>query len=269
MIDKAAILMKDGNNIASERICGTNDNMTTFHSHEYFEIYYLESGTRHHIIEGKIYTLTPGHIALFKPNQLHYSFSDKDVYFSRLLVYFDKSMVQNTEIIKILNNISGVYQLNNKNNTEIYTFMKQILLEETIKDEYYEENMKNIVNQLLIQLIRNTSSKMIAYKKTLSSSVISYINKNYMNKITINELSEQFYISQWHLCREFKHDTNETIIQYTNKVRIVESQILLLETNKTITLISSEVGFENVTHFERVFKRLVGTTPSKYRKQTI
>ncbi len=269
MIDKAAILMKEGNLISSERICSTNDNMTTFHSHEYFEIYYLESGTRYHIIEGKIYTLAPGHIALFRPNQLHYSFSDKDVSFSRLLVYFDKSIIQNADIFNILSDICGVYQLSNKNNIEIYGFMKQILLEETVKDEYYEESMKNLVNQLLIQLIRNTSNKMVTYHKTLSSRVISYINKNYMNKITIGEIAEQFYISQWHLCREFKNDTNETIIQYTNKVRIVESQILLLETNKSITSISSEVGFENVTHFERVFKQIVGTTPSKYRKQTI
>ena len=96
--------------------------------------------------------------------------------------------------------------------------------------------------------------------------VIHYIHYNYAEPITLESLAEQFYISAFHLCREFKAYTNSTVIRYVNVTRIMNAQRMFLETDKNITEISRETGFSNLTHFNRVFKSVTGMTPSGYRK---
>ncbi len=266
MIDNAANYMYQGALVAAERASGKNDNMVSPHFHDFYEIYYLESGERYHMIEGKLFKLSSGQLSIFKPNELHYSYGDKDVSFSRLLVYFDKSTIKHKEILSVLPDISGVYQINTTKNAEIYHLMNQILNEQNYENDFYMENMSNYVNQIVVNMLRNKSNKIFSTEDTLISQIITYINSNYMHKITVDEIAEHLFISKWHLCRKFKESTNDTIIQYLNKVRIIEAQKLLLESNKNITLISTEVGFESVTHFERVFKQMLFMTPTKYRK---
>ena len=80
-------------------------------------------------------------------------------------------------------------------------------------------------------------------------------------------MAQQFYISSWYLCREFKRYTNSTLVNYINVTRIMNAQRSFMETDKNVTQISQEVGFSSLTHFNRVFKAVTGTTPSEYKRQ--
>ena len=77
-----------------------------------------------------------------------------------------------------------------------------------------------------------------------------------MEDISVNQLAEILYVSPYHLCHEFKNATGKTIIQYLNTTRILHAQRLMLETDYNITQISREVGFSNLTHFNRTLKKL-------------
>ena len=83
----------------------------------------------------------------------------------------------------------------------------------------------------------------------------------------MNDLAEQFYLSPYYLCREFKKYTNSTIVQYINSLRVGHAQRLFVETDKSVTEISKIVGFSNVTHFNRVYRlsliHISPTTPSR------
>lgn len=79
-------------------------------------------------------------------------------------------------------------------------------------------------------------------------------------------LSEKFFISKYHLSREFKKRTEKTIVQYINKTRIMHAQRKIMETKKSLTEISHETGFSSLTHFNRIFKAETNLTPSEYRK---
>ena len=66
MIDQAGIMMAQGALIASERIIGVNDNMAQSHYHEYFELYYLETGERFHMVQDRCYKMTAGEFIIAK-----------------------------------------------------------------------------------------------------------------------------------------------------------------------------------------------------------
>ena len=88
MIDQAGIMMAQGALIASERIIGVNDNMAQSHYHEYFELYYLETGERFHMVQDRCYKMTAGEFIIFPPYVMHYSYGEKDMPFKKAGVVF-------------------------------------------------------------------------------------------------------------------------------------------------------------------------------------
>ena len=78
-------------------------------------------------------------------------------------------------------------------------------------------------------------------------------------------IRDRFYINKFYLSRIFKEVTSFTINDYLNVNRIKKAHRLLLETDDSITSIAEQLGYENITYFERVFKKYRNMTPLKYR----
>lgn len=267
MIDYAQKRMKNGEMSAAERVSGMNDNMVSSHYHEFYELYYLESGQRYHLINDSMYLIEGGQFLLFEPYVLHHSCGDKDVPFSRLIVYFREDEILSNELNQALNGASGAYRLQKAEAKQAYQLMNLINLEKQNPQQYSNEYCKSLLNMMLIILFRNKRQKLKQAQKNQITGIISYINANYMNDLSVNEIAAHFYISPFYLCREFKKYTNSTIVQYINKTRIINAQRLLYCSDDNITNISMNTGFSSVSHFGRVFKEVTGFTPTSWRKK--
>jgi len=101
------------------------------------------------------------------------------------------------------------------------------------------------------------------------NKITNYIFENMEQKITLESLGEMVNLHPNSLAREFKKATGFSIIEYINKVRIGKATRLLTETNKTIIDICYECGFQNLSHFNRYFKKTKNCTPSLYRKSRL
>lgn len=94
-----------------------------------------------------------------------------------------------------------------------------------------------------------------------------YIEERYNEPITLEALAKVACLSKYHFCRRFKKETGMTCTRYINWVRIERAKKLLLDRSLTISNVSSDTGFNDLTYFERVFKEFVGISPSAYRKR--
>lgn len=270
MIDNAQAAMAYNTKIAIEQISGVNDNMSRSHYHEYYEFYFLDSGERFHILDSSIHHAKSGDILLFAPLTMHHSYGAKDVPFSRIVLYFRPEMLQYPSLLSFLQTGSGLYRPEPHTLHAIRRYLFS-LMELQQQGGYQEERMQALLNVLLFHLLEVTPS--VSDVKIQSGthrikSIIEYINANYQNEITLSQLSERFYISQYHLCREFKKYTNTTIINYINRNRIMNAQRLFLETNANVSEVCAKTGFSNLTHFNRVFKEITKMTPSAYRQKS-
>lgn len=267
MIDQASRYMFFGSPMAIERIQGINDNMVKPHYHDFFELYYLESGIRYHMAGDNLYCLQPGDFVLFPPYAMHYSYGEQDVAFKRLVLYFNKEIVRPAKVQDTLGSKPRVFKSGEKK--EIHQLLRQILKEQENDDIYSKEMMLLLLNQLLLLLVRNLEETQKAKPESRSrmSGVIRYLNENYTEPITLEDLAARFYINPSYLCREFKKHIGSTVIQYVNDLRILHAQRLLQETDKSVTEISKIVGFSNVTHFNRIYKCNTGMSPSETRRQ--
>lgn len=102
-------------------------------------------------------------------------------------------------------------------------------------------------------------------KAMTTRTVMAYIQGNYMNKITLDELADLANLSVNYFCKFFKSMFDKTAVEYINEYRIEKACSLLTQTDDKIIDIAFSVGFENFSYFIRKFKILKGMTPSEYR----
>ena len=93
-----------------------------------------------------------------------------------------------------------------------------------------------------------------------------FLMKNYQGDIDLKEIAEVAHMAPASVCRFFKNSTGMTIFEYLNKIKINYSCQLLLNTDLNILDISYDCGFNNLSHFNKQFRKFIGATPSQFRK---
>lgn len=258
--------MTEGQLIACERKEGVNDNMTKSHFHDFYEIYFLEEGGRNIIIESDIFSIEPGMFALKAPYVMHHSYGDLNVPFKRIVLYFRPNALTSKELRDAMENSTGTYRPDPSLQRTMEEILRQMLEEENENPVFKQESMQSLLNAMLVTFLRKAENKEESCNKHLIGEVMDFIHENYAENISLEGLAKKFYVSHYYLCREFKRMTNRTIVQYISVTRISNAQRKIMETDLSITEISNLTGFSNVTHFNRVFKKYAGISPSQYRK---
>lgn len=99
MIDVAQTSMAAGAACAIAQVTGVNDNMSQSHYHDYFELYFLDSGERYHLMDDKLFKLQAGDCILFPPQTMHRSYGDQDMAFSRAVLYFYPETITSADLL--------------------------------------------------------------------------------------------------------------------------------------------------------------------------
>ena len=100
-------------------------------------------------------------------------------------------------------------------------------------------------------------------------NALSYIEENYTQKLTLSEVAEKTYVSQWHLSKLLNRHTGQSFSDILNHVRIEHAKVLLKDPSLRIGDISEQVGFLDLAHFSRVFKKQEGVSANEYRNKIL
>ena len=101
----------------------------------------------------------------------------------------------------------------------------------------------------------------------LTIDVANYIQRHMSEPITTERMAEELFLNRSYLSRKFKEETGETLTAFIQKEKAEEAKRLLRYSDKPLTAIGSYLGFSSASHFSRVFKANVGSTPSEYREK--
>lgn len=144
--------------------------------------------------------------------------------------------------------------------------------------EYFNFAQQSIrlgVNDLLLKPISKQQFKDAVIKllgdnfteNDLLNELLNYINKNFSQDITLEEIAKQFYTSSSSVSRLFKKHLNLTFTQYLNKERLKYAKQLLIDSTMSINEIASMAGYQNKNYFYKIFKEYYKITPGEFRKQ--
>lgn len=133
-------------------------------------------------------------------------------------------------------------------------------------DEMYER-----IEQLICEWCENISEKLVNESKINKKQkrlldVLAYINENYTSpSINISTVAIKFDLTPYYISKLFKEHTNESIMDYINRLRIEKANALFEEKKYTVNDVAEMVGFTHVKTFYRVYKKITGTTPTKMK----
>lgn len=100
-------------------------------------------------------------------------------------------------------------------------------------------------------------------------NALKYIQENYDQKLTLCEVAEKTYVSQWHLSKLLNRHTGQSFSELLNRARIDKARELLKDPALRIGEISDAVGFLEMAHFSRVFKKQMGISANEYRNKVL
>ena len=130
--------------------------------------------------------------------------------------------------------------------------------------------VRNAILDLLVDICENHSSQKAEDREKVAvdyvKKALEYVNDNFKNDVTLEEIAEYIGINKFYLTREFKRFTNQTIFYCINNLRCKNAESLL-QKGATITEAATGSGFESVSYFSRTYKKLRGYSPSEYKEK--
>jgi AraC-like DNA-binding protein len=123
----------------------------------------------------------------------------------------------------------------------------------------FAEHLSMVSNRIVVQE-QNAEPPVIARAK-------QFITEHQTEELSLDQVAKSVHTSKFYFCKMFKKATGINFTDYLSRVRTERAKNLLLNPNLRVSEIAYEVGFQSLTHFNRVFKRILGQSPSDYRHQ--
>lgn len=247
------------------------------HHHEFYEIYFFLSGSVMYNIESKSYLLTPGDILLIQPMQLHQPiFQKKTGQYERIVLWLGRGFLEQFGMNG--ENLGACFHSACPGHASLLRpdehvrqkllLLLELLLQEKDNTEYgHEISCLSYLALILSQLCRLSIQEPQEVDFSLSSrvvyDVIQYINQNFGEELTLDSLANQFFVSKFHLSREFARVTGSSVHRYITQRRLIAAKQMMSEGAST-TAACQQCGFGDYSSFYRAFKAAYQISPREY-----
>ncbi len=254
-------------------------NMQFQHFHTFYEIYIALCPSSTHFLEGKPYELRTFDIIGIQPNALHMTRYPEGEPCRRLIIQFSLPPQvaglsnEYQQLLSIFQQETPIFRFDSETRTKVYSKLNDIFLLAQKKDpiknlmihvKFIEFLTLIFLNQDQNQYIDET--EMSAATKKLYA-VAAYIHAHYTEPLSLELLSQKFYISSFYLSHQFRQITGFTLTDYIQMTRIRNVQALLINTRMPVTEAALRSGFSSFSQFNRVFQKHIGMSPTQYRRQ--
>lgn len=260
-----------------ERISGFQS-MPGNHFHHEYEIYYLFSGDRRYFIKDRTYIVQPGDLVLIRSNEVHKTSDNRMPDHERIVIYYEPVFFETypeeykTMLLSVFAQDYPLLRLKLQDRLRAEELLLSLLQELLEKPPGFEMHIHNMASEVLLLAARASLKRgavppdeEVRPTQRKITEIVRFINSQYMNPLDLEGLSAQFYISKSHLSRLFKETTGFYLTEYINITRIKEAQRLLRESRLSITEVAEQAGYDNFSHFGKMFKKLTGVSPRHYR----
>lgn len=257
----------------------------TGHHHAEFEISYIKSGEGLYIVNDKFYDIKANDIFLFSTNEPH---CITEVYgtepmvllnfqFEPRLIWSPEGNVFDEKYLRVFldrnENFENRLSRENPATKQIASLIEEIRTEGILRHESCELMIKVHLLHILVLLIRNynyvKNVQTVSMRSLNLSNIekaITFINNNLECELTLEVLAAKANMSRTYFSTAFKRLNGIPPWDYITLKRVGLAKELLSDHSRTIMDIATSCGFNNISHFNRIFKRYTGRTPSEYRK---
>ena len=272
---------KKGYLIENFRLFHLNDAQGTnveYHYHEFCKILILLSGAGSYFVEGKRYALKEGDVVLVGNQCVHRPEFEEGIPYERAILYIapdflDRQSTQDGDLKDCFSGKKGyVFRPNEEQKEKLFQLVK--LLEETLEEDGYGRTIlsNSFLLHMLVEIGRGLQDEKVNVPRPLLPrsermlEIIRYLDSHLTEEVTVEELSEKFYLSRFHLMRRFKEETGTTIHSYILERRLLMARDMIRKGLST-TEACYRCGFQSYATFARAYGKFFGTTPTGRKQQ--
>lgn len=233
------------------------------------ELVFIRTGKGSHFIGTNTYTTKKGDILIFNSGTTHDECIQTGTAMSIYCCAFTNLKLKNTPMNHLVPSLCKPVIESGKYFNEVETLFGLLYNQALSKDKFSEELANYLLCSLIVliaKLSANDQQLLQPEENMLGQRVKDYIDKHYMEDLTLTGISKVVGANQYYLSHIFKKFMKYSPIQYLMRRRIGEAQSLLLNSSHSITDIAIKVGYNNPNYFHKLFMKIVGMPPMRYRK---
>ncbi|MCI7380579.1 MAG: AraC family transcriptional regulator [Hungatella hathewayi] len=264
-------------------------------THDFWEIVYIDSGTVGVTAENKKLYLKQGECIFHKPNEFHKIWTE-DKFASSIIISFSSSspcMELFNELTHTVTNkqrylIHEILQIGKETYMGPLDVMEMEKLIHSPEISFGSEQMiKNLLEQLLIDIIRGRSKRhcspvlqlsaptglftdspdpiVLSSHQELIQSILGILENNLYRRLSLEDIAGELNFSQSYIKNIFKRETGYTIMQFYFKLKIDKAKQLISEDQYTFTQISDLLGYDSIHSFSKAFRKATAMSPTEYK----
>ncbi|PWV90600.1 AraC-like protein [Paenibacillus cellulosilyticus] len=256
-----------------------------YHWHQCCEILFIHQGSGFVIVNQKTYEMRPGMMFFFQPFQLHkiYASVSENTPYVRTMMFFDPHYFN--QALHPFRARHAIFERLWRSAQPIEPIDLQFRLAwmEQVFTMYDDRcavgkgiNAEEDMIMLLLHILEAASDTELGRQQnkgagievrpfSYAEQIMSWVEEHYAEDIHLEDIAQRLHLSKSYVSRLFQQETGGNLSEYITARRIKQACRLLQNSSHAVERISEEVGYPNVSYFIRLFKKVVGTTPLKYR----
>lgn len=249
-----------------------------YHSHDFLELAYILAGKGKYRINDTIYPVEEGDLIIFNPGEKHQALiTDSQTHTTEFFVGFtdikfadyEKNYIPRPEDSPILHTKGELRQ-------KLFRLCASMAAENALCWQGTYFMLKSYLIQMLLLIIReqtepvkpqNSCSFESINRKYVVEQIVSYFEDHYAEKISLDRIAGNMYLSPFYISKIFKSETGDTPIRHLINIRLDRAKELLESGwNGSIQEVAAQVGYDDAYHFSKLFKKRYGLSPSQVKK---
>lgn len=253
------------------------DWQSILHSHPFSELFYVINGQGAFLAEGSEFPVKQNDMVIINPHVQHTEKSLPGAPLNYIVLGIEGLSFSFGRLATARAGVSSqptpdtVYK-HNMSKTNVYSYLNIMLEEITEQKEDYEAVCQNLLEVLLICILRSGSLSVVPDNSRLlnreCTQIKNYLDANYSEDITLDTLAALTHMNKYYLAHTFTKYMGLSPINYLLQKRIQEGKSLLESTSYSIAQISDLLGFSSQSYFSQAFRKATGMTPMQYRKHS-
>ena len=251
-----------------------------YHSHDIVEMAFVMSGTGRYRADGEVFSIREGDLLIFNPGVKHQALycPDAEVHATEFFVGFSDVQFQGIPMNTMpLPDGALLLHTTGELRRKLYRIITLMQEEKAVYRQGRYFMMKAYLMQMILLVIREQCEPVelskgrafeSASKKYVVEQIISYFEDHYSEKISLDQIAENMYLSPFYISKIFKSETGDTPIRRLIDIRLEKAMELLEDGwQGSIQEVAAKVGYDDAYHFSKLFKKRYGISPSQARKK--
>lgn len=243
---------------------------STLHTHPFTELFYVVDGKGEFNIQGQRFPVKPNDFVIINPQVEHTELSSPDEPLEYIVLGINGLSFSNLTPVSEGGHPFSFFNLRDEQK-DILRYLNAMVQEATSQQMSYELVCHNLLEILLIKILRHQHFDLEVGKQSKATKDISfikhYLETYYHESIQLEDLASMTHLSRFYISHSFKKEIGMSPMEYLIDIRIKESKILLRTTNYSISQVADIVGFTTPTYFSKQFRKSTGISPTDYREQ--